>query len=50
MKTTYTRTLMIRDLSKATVTLEIQEGCKYTAKKIEDLGETTKIEYKGIKS
>lgn len=39
MKTTYTRTLMKKDLSKATVTLEIHEGCKYTAEKIEDLGE-----------
>ena len=50
MKRTYTRTLMKKDLSKVTVTLEIHEGCKYTAEKIEDLGESTEIEYKGIKS
>lgn len=50
MKTTYTRTLMKKDLSKVTVTLEIHEGCKYTANKIEDLGKSTEIEYKGIKS
>ena len=50
MKTTYTRTLMKKDLSKVTVTLEIHEGCKYTANKIEDLGESTEVEYNGIKS
>ena len=50
MKRTYTRTLMKKDFSKVTVTLEIHEGCKYTAEKIEDLGESTEIEYKGIKS
>ena len=50
MKTTYTRTLMKSDLSKATVTLTVYEGCKYTAKKISDLGESTDIEYKGIRS
>ena len=45
MKITYTRTLMKSDLSKATVTLTVYEGCKYTT-----LEEPTKIEYKGIKS
>lgn len=49
MKKTYTRTMMHADLTKATVTLEIYEGDKYTAKCIEDLGKQSELVYNGIK-
>lgn len=45
MKRTYTRTMMIEDLTKATVKLYLTENCKYTAK---DLGEETEVEYTGV--
>jgi len=47
MKNTYTRTLFIKDLSKAKVIVYITEGCKYTAKSIDDLGEERVVEYNG---
>ena len=47
MKKTYTRTMMVQDLAKATIKLFIFEGCKYTAK---DLGKETEVEYTGVTS
>lgn len=47
MKRTYTRTMMIEDLAKATVKLYILEGCKYTA---EDLGNEIEVSYTGVTS
>lgn len=49
MKTTYNRTMMIEDLTKAVVELHIFENCKYTNKKNE-LGEETVVKYAGVKS
>lgn len=50
MKKTYTRTLMVADLEKATFKLYINEGCKYTAKTAEDLGKEFEVEYTGVTS
>lgn len=49
MKTTFTRTMMIEDLTKAVVELHIFENCKYTNKS-EELVEETVLKYKGVKS
>ena len=35
MKTTYNRTMMIEDLTKAVVELHIYDNCKYTTKRAE---------------
>lgn len=48
MKTTYKRTMMIEDLTKAIVELHIYDNCKYTTKRAE-LGETM-VSYTGVKS
>lgn len=48
MKKEYTRTMMIADLADAKVTLYVYEGCKYTAKSAEDLGEEREVSYPGI--
>ena len=50
MTRTYERTMMIEDLSKATVTIYLYEGCKLTAKSAEDLGEEKEITYTGLKN
>lgn len=50
MKNTYTRTLFVSDLRTATFRLYLTEGCKYTAKSIEDLGEERVVEYTGVTS
>lgn len=50
MTRTYERTMMIEDLSKATVRIYLYEGCKYTAKFAEDLGEEKEITYTGLKN
>ena len=53
---TYERTMMIEDLSKATVRIYLYkgckyyEGCKYIAKSAEDLGEEKEITYTGLKN
>ena len=47
MKNTYTRTLFVNDLSEVKVIIYITEGCKYTAKSIDDLGEERVVEYNG---
>lgn len=48
MKREYTRTMMISDLTKVKVRIYLYDGCKYTAKTAEDLGEETEIIYNGI--
>lgn len=48
MKRTYTRTMMIEDLTQAQVTIYLYEGCKYNAKSDEDLGKKIKIEYTNL--
>lgn len=48
MKTTFTRTMMVEDLTKAVVELHIFENCKYTNKSAE-LVEETVLKYKGVK-
>ena len=50
MKKTYTRTLTIENLEDVKVRLYIYDGCKYTAKSVEDLGEETAVIYNGIKA
>ena len=50
MKRTYTRTMMIEDLADVKVRIFLHDGCKYTAKTIEDLGEETELIYDGIKA
>ena len=50
MKKTYTRTLFIENLEDVKVRLFIYDGCKYTAKSVEDLGEETEVIYNGIKA
>lgn len=50
MKNTYTRTLMISDLRTAKVSIDLYEGCKYTAKSVEDLGKQIHVEYTGLVS
>lgn len=50
MKTTYTRTMMIEDITKATFKLFLTEGCKYTAKSAEDLGKEIEVKYTGVTS
>ena len=50
MTRTYERTMMIEDLSKATVTIYLYEGCKLTAKSAEDLGEEKEITYTDLKN
>lgn len=47
---TYERTMMIEDLTKATIKIYLYEGCKYTAKSIEDLGEEKEVTYTGVTS
>lgn len=49
MKTTFNRTMMIEDLTKAVVELHIFENCKYTNKSVELIEETV-LKYKGVKS
>ena len=49
-KRTYTRTLMVEDLTQVVVTLFVYEGCKYTANSKEDLGEEFEVHYKGLVS
>lgn len=49
MKTTFDRTMMIEDLTKAVVELHIFENCKYTNKTVE-LVEEIVLKYKGVKS
>jgi hypothetical protein len=48
MKKEYTRSMMIADLADAKVTLYVYEGCKYTAKSAEDLGDEREVSYHGI--
>lgn len=48
MKREYTRTMMIANLADAKVRLYVYEGCKYTAKSPEDLGEEKEVYYGGI--
>ena len=50
MKNTYTRTMMISDLRTARVSIDLYEGCKYTAKSVEDLGKQFHVEYTGLVS
>lgn len=49
MKTTYNRTMMIEDLTKAVVELHIYDNCKYTTKRAE-LGKEIVARYTGVKS
>jgi uncharacterized protein YqjF (DUF2071 family) len=46
MKRTYTRTMMVSDLTKAEFNVILFENNKYTS---EDLGKTYKVSYKGVK-
>lgn len=48
MKRTYTRTLFIENLADVKVRIFLHEGCKYTAKTEDDLGEEKEIIYNGI--
>ena len=50
MKTTYNRTMMIEDLTKAVVELHIYENCKYTTKRAELAKEEIMVSYTGVKS
>ena len=50
MKKTYTRTTFIENLEEAKVRIYLFDGCKYTARTAEDLGEETQITFNGIKS
>lgn len=50
MKNTYTRTLMIEDLTQADVTILLYEGCKYLAKSTEDLGKEIEVHYTNLSS
>lgn len=49
MKTTFNRTMMVEDLTKAVVELHIFENCKYTNKSGE-LGEEIVLKFKSVKS
>ncbi len=48
MKKSYTRTMMIPDLSKVKVRVYSYDGCKYTAKCEDDFGEEIETIYNGI--
>lgn len=50
MITTYNRTMFIEDLTKAEVTIYASEGCKYTAKTMDDIGRESVAHYHGVTS